>query len=148
MSVTVTRYRMDAILPAFASCLKSLPNLHTLELCHVHQEMTTKVRKAFEGVVLPSVRTVVLPTIAHHVLGSCPNIEDITCNVGDGSQILGTIASKCPKVERISGIWPSQAMFKRWSSLGPRRNPVAYRRSTRSRKEEPQHARDVLLHRT
>lgn len=113
MSVTVTRYRMDIILPAFASCLQSLPNLHTLELCHVHQEMTTKLKKAFEGVMIPSIRTVVLPTIAHHILRSCPNVEDITCTVGDGSQLLGTIASRCPRVERISGMRPSPGMLKR-----------------------------------
>ena len=114
MSVTVSRYRMDAILPAFVKCLQSLPNLHTLELCHVHQEMTTKLRLAFEKIKLPSIRTVVLPTIAHHILRSCPNVEDVTCNVGDGSQILGTIAGNCPKVERISGTSPSPAMLKRW----------------------------------
>ena len=113
MSVTVTRYRMDTILSAFANCLQSLPNLHTLELCHVHQEMTTKLKKALEGVTIPSIRTVVLPTVAHHILRSCPNVVDVTCNVGDGSQILGTIASKCPEVERISGTNPSSVMLKR-----------------------------------
>lgn len=113
MSVTISRYRMDTILPAFVDCVKSLPNLHTLELCHVHHWMTTKLRSAFEGTVVPSIRTVVLPTIAHHLLASCPNVEDVTCNVGDGSQILGTIASKCPKVTRISGTSPSQVMLKR-----------------------------------
>jgi hypothetical protein len=114
MSVTLSRYQADTIIPAFARCLQSLPNLHTLELCHVHQAMTTRIKTAFEGVALPSVRTVVLPTIAHHVLRSCPNVEDVTCNVGDGSQVHGTIASKCPKVERISGTVPSPAMLKRW----------------------------------
>ena len=114
MSVTVSRYRMDTILPAFANCLQSLPNLHTLELCHVHQDMTTKLKRAFEGVAIPSIRTIVLPTIAHHILRSCPNVEDVTCNVGNGSQILGTIASRCPKVERISGMIPSPAVLKRW----------------------------------
>ena len=113
MSVTVTRYRIDTILPAFANCLQSLPNLHTLELCHVHQEMATKLKKAFERVTIPSIRTAVLPATAHHILRSCPNVEDVTCNVGDGSQILGTIASKCPKVERISGTSPSPAVLKR-----------------------------------
>lgn len=113
MSVTITRYRMDAILPTFTNCLQSLPNLHTLELCHVHQEMTTKLKRAFEGATVPSIRTVVIPTIAHHLLGSCPNVEDVTCNSGDGSQILGTIMSKCPKVVRISGTWPSSTMLKR-----------------------------------
>ena len=112
MSVTITRYRMDAILPAFADCLQSLPNLHTLELCHVHRGMTTKVKEAFEGIAIPSIRTVVLPAIAHHILRSCPNVEDVTCNSGDGSQIFGTIASKCPKVERLSGMMPSPAMLK------------------------------------
>lgn len=116
MSVTVTRYRMDIILPAFAECLDSLPNLHTLELCHVHQTMTTKIKNAFEEVIMPSVRTVVLPTAAHHLLRSCPNVEDVTCTLGDGSQILGTIASKCPRVERISGTRPSLAMLQRRSS--------------------------------
>ena len=115
MSVTVSRYRMDTILPAFVNCLQSLPSLHALELCHVHQEMTTKLKLAFEGTKMPSIRTIVLPTIAHHILRSCPNVEDVTCNVGDGSQILGTIATSCPKVERISGMTPSPAMLKRWS---------------------------------
>ncbi|KAF9648465.1 hypothetical protein BDM02DRAFT_3239797 [Thelephora ganbajun] len=113
MSVTITRYRMDTILPAFADCLQSLPNLHTLELCHVHQEMTTKLKRAFEGVKILPIRTVVLPITAHHILRSCPNVEDVTCNVGGGSQILGAIAFKCPKVERISGMIPSPAMLKR-----------------------------------
>jgi len=126
MSVTITRYRMDIILPAFASCLRSLPNLHTLELCHVHQEMTTKLKKAFEGVMISSIRTVVLPTIAHHILRSCPNVEDVTCAVGDGSQIVGTIASKCPRVERISGTYPSPAMLKRLAKKNPNMREVSF----------------------
>lgn len=117
MSVTVTRYRMDTILPAFADCVQSLPNLHTLELCHVHQSMTMKLKRAFEGKTMPTIRTVVLPTVAHHILRSCPNVEDVTCNAEDGSQILGTIATRCPKVERISGMIPSPAVLKRL--LGP-----------------------------
>jgi len=120
MSVTVTRYRMDEILPAFANCLQSLPNLHTLELRHVNQEMTMKIKKAFEGVTIPSIRTVVLPTVAHNILRSCPNVEDVICIVGDSSQILGTIASKCPKVERISHTSSSSTALKRWSSPNPR----------------------------
>jgi hypothetical protein len=116
MSVTITRYRMDMILPAFANCLRSLPNIHTLELCHVNQEMTTRLKEAFDGVTMPSIRTIVMPAIAHHILRSCPNVEDVTCTVGDGSQILGTIASNCPRVERISGTRPSRTMLKRRSS--------------------------------
>ena len=115
MSVGITRYRMDAILPSFANCLQSLPNLQTLELSHVHQGMTTKVKKAFEGVAIPSIRTVVLPTVAHHILRSCPNVEDVTCTDEDGSRLLGTIASNCPKVERISGMVLSPVMLKSWS---------------------------------
>ena len=115
MSVGITRYRMDAIVPAFASCLQSLPNLHTLELCHIHEGMATKTKKVFKGVAIPSIRTVVLPTVAHHILRSCPNVEDVTCSYGDGSPILGAIASKCPKVKRISSAEPSPAMLKSWS---------------------------------
>ena len=117
MSVTVSRYQMDTILPTFVNCLQSLPNLHTLELCHVHQEMTTKLKQVFEGTNIPSIRTIVLPTSAHHILRSCPNVEDVTCNAGGGSEILGTIAASCPKVERVSGTSPSAAMIKRWSGF-------------------------------
>lgn len=147
MSVTVSRYRMDTILPAFVNCLQSLPNLHTLELCHVHHEMTTKLKLAFEGIKIPSIRTIVLPTIAHHILRSCPNVEDVTCNVGDGSQILGTITASCPKVERISGVIPSPAMIKRWSGFVTNFRLTDHR-STRASKEAPQLARALLYPRT
>ena len=40
------------------------------------------------------------------------NVEDVTCIDGDGSQLLGAIAFKCPKVERISGMALSPAMIK------------------------------------
>ena len=113
MSITITSHRTDTILPAFVNCLQSLPNLHTLELCHVDQKMEMVFKQAFDGVTIPSIRIVVLPTIAHYILRACPNVEDVTCNLGDGSQMVGIIASACPKVERASSINPSPAMFKR-----------------------------------
>ena len=112
MSVTLSRHRMNTVLPTFASCLQSLPNLHTLGVCHAHRDMTTKLEAAFKGVTIPSIRTIVIPTVAHNILRSCPNVEDVTCNDGDGSQILSSIASKCPKVKRISDMNPPLARLK------------------------------------
>lgn len=102
MTVSLTRYHVQKILPAFVNALEMLPNLHTLRICHAHSQMTAHLQSAFGGHVFPQITTVVLPSCAHNVLRCCPNVKDVT-NIGeDGTKLAGAICKECPRVERVA----------------------------------------------
>ena len=103
MTVTLTRYSTDTVLPAFAEGLSHLPNLHTLRICHARRQLTTVLKDEFEGKQYPQIRTVVLPTCAHYILRACPNVLDVTCNEDDGSQLLSAMRKVCTQVEVLEG---------------------------------------------
>ena len=107
---------MDTILPLFAKCLAALPNLHTIQICHVHSQLTTPLKNAFAGKTFPSVRTIILPPAAHEILRRCPGLEHITSNeheggrLVDGSKIVSAaLATKCTKLKTLRRVVPNQA---------------------------------------
>lgn len=117
MRVSLSRCSTATVLPAFVSCLRALPNLHTLSILFAHTKMTSSLKSAFEGRTFPSVRTVVVPNHAHNVLRSCPEARRVICNSGDGSTLVSAIAKECKKVEVIEGFQPDEKMMKRLSFL-------------------------------
>ncbi|KIM73045.1 hypothetical protein PILCRDRAFT_93223 [Piloderma croceum F 1598] len=122
VTVSLTRYKTSTILPAFASCLAVLPNLHTIQVVHANTQMTTAIKTAFEGHTLPSVRTVAVPSCAHEILRRCPGVEHVTCNkhVDDESRLIGALASaKCGNLKTLRGISPNKAQAKRIGGIAP-----------------------------
>jgi hypothetical protein len=114
VTVSLTRYQTGTILPAFAECLAALPNLHTIQVVHAHSQMTTPLKNAFKGKSFPSVRTVIIPSCAHEILRCCPAVEDLTCNEGDGSTLIGAlVAAKCNNLRTLRGIPMNSAKAKR-----------------------------------
>jgi hypothetical protein len=113
VSVVLTRYSTGTILPAFRRCLSALPNVHTIHVNHVHSQMTTALKTAFEGLQLPSVRTVILPTYAHELLRCCPDVRRVTCTSGDGSRLVTAIAKACKRVEVLEQFWTDAGLMKR-----------------------------------
>ena len=69
--------------PSFVKCLKSLPNLHTLEIGWVDDSDTAALKRALWGVKLPHIKTLTLAPTAHPVLEHCPDVEDIVCVARD-----------------------------------------------------------------
>jgi len=102
MTVSLSRYQFTKILPAFVNALDMLPNLHTLRICHTHSEMSTILKSNFEDHVFPQIKTIVLPSCAHNILRSCPNVKDVTNIEGDGTGLAGAICKACPRVERVA----------------------------------------------
>ena len=72
--VILTRYQSAVIPPKLGSLLSSLPNLHTLQVFHAHSEMTSAIRNGFEEVVLPTIRTLIIPGHCHEILKCCPQV--------------------------------------------------------------------------
>lgn len=105
MTVCLTRCNDKVVLPLFASCLAMLPNLHTLQIMHAHSQMMTPIKVAFENKRLPQIRTIILPDCAHHLLRSCPEVRDVSCNEDGGSRLLGAIQKACRNVEVVHGFY-------------------------------------------
>jgi hypothetical protein len=51
---------VDDVLPLFAQCLESFPNLDTLHILYCHADYEEKVTAAFEDIELPGVHTIIL----------------------------------------------------------------------------------------
>ncbi|KIJ30057.1 hypothetical protein M422DRAFT_267854 [Sphaerobolus stellatus SS14] len=111
--VVLTRCATNIALPAFAKCLASLPNLHTLDILHAHSQMTTHLKEGFKRGNFPAIKKIILPSCAHNVLRCCPEVTSVTCIEENGSKLIGAIASSCPKVEVLERFSPDINMAKR-----------------------------------
>lgn len=68
--------------------------------------MTTPLKKAFEKVSLSQIKTLILPSCAHNILRSCPNVTDLTCNAEDGKKLVTALTqASIRNVEVIQGIF-------------------------------------------
>ncbi|KAF8437489.1 hypothetical protein L210DRAFT_3545798 [Boletus edulis BED1] len=108
VSVMLTSYRYTEIIPEFAACLATLPNLSAIHVVHTEYKLMTAIRNAFRGIRLPSVRRISLPSLAHEIIRSCPNVEEVVCladNYEGGGRIIQSLAEcKCYHVRMVKGI--------------------------------------------
>ena len=93
--------------PPFVKCLKSLPNLHTLEIGWVDNSITAPLQGALKGAKLPQIKTLILPPAAHPLLQHCRDVEDVVCAVRDQTTslegFLGSLASnRDSKVKQLA----------------------------------------------
>ncbi|CAL1707387.1 unnamed protein product [Somion occarium] len=121
LSVSLTKYQTNSVLPEFAHCLKHLPHLHTLQIMHANSQITTPLKNAFQGNTYPQIRTIALPDCAHNILRSCPDVIEVICNEGDGGKLVTSIGAACKKVEVVQDIWPQDGIAKRpnWRDVSP-----------------------------
>ena len=92
----------------FVECLKSLPNLHTLEIGLVRElPHTILLKEALKGVKLPQIKTLILPPAAHPLLKHCPDVEGVDWVIGDtnmdSDEFLESLASiQDSKIKRLA----------------------------------------------
>ena len=95
---------MDAALPAFARCLRLMPNLRTIRVLDANPQMPNIIKKAFsDDILLPSVQTLIIPAVCHELLKRCPNVERVWCNQGVGNKLLTVIRDSCKRVVEVKG---------------------------------------------
>ena len=68
--------------------------------------MTTAIKNGFQGVVLPKIRTLIIPEYCHEILRCCPRVTKVWCNRGDGSQLVRVISDYCKEVQEMRGFFP------------------------------------------
>ena len=65
--------------------------------------MTTAIKNGFEGVVLPRIRTLIIPGNCHEILRCCPHVTKVWCNRDDGQKLMTVIAKHCREVQDLRG---------------------------------------------
>jgi hypothetical protein len=99
------------VLPSFIKCLKSLSNLHTLEIAWKGSDFTPALKNALKNslkrVELPQIKTLILDPAAYPLLKRCRNVENVACvavcSTGFSDKFLGSLASnKDSKVKRLA----------------------------------------------
>jgi hypothetical protein len=111
MGVSLSRYS-TSVLPAWVRSIEALPNLHTLQI-QMHHKMPSDLKRAFEGHVFPQVRTISLPSHAHHILRCCSEVRKVICNSRmDSSTLVSAIAMGCKKVEEVQGFRGPENVMK------------------------------------
>ena len=77
--------------------------------------MTTAIKDGFQNIVLPHVRTVIVPGYGHELLKCCPGVRSVYCIRDDGSKLVSVIAKNCKHVEEMRGFFIDEKMMKRMS---------------------------------
>ncbi|KDR72797.1 hypothetical protein GALMADRAFT_101124 [Galerina marginata CBS 339.88] len=126
MSVILSRYSTSTVLPAFIRAIEALPSLTTLQILSAHHKMTTSLKKAFEGHVFPQVKTVVVPSYAHNILRSCPEVKRVICINHDASKLVSAIAKECKKVEELEGFYGNESSMKRLAKATPNLRSIKF----------------------
>ena len=89
-------------------CLSFLRNLHSLEIgSSDYGPDTTLLEKALERIILPQMKTLIIPEPAHPLLKHCPNVEDVIWVITDkpitSDDFLESLTSNSnSKVERLT----------------------------------------------
>ena len=73
--------------------------------------MTTVIKEGFRGVVLPGIRTLIIPGHCHEILKCCPQVTSVWCNSGDGSKLATVILRFCREVQEMRGFYPKDENF-------------------------------------
>ncbi|KIL67013.1 hypothetical protein M378DRAFT_159969 [Amanita muscaria Koide BX008] len=106
---------VDAILKKLARALSLMPNVHTVQLiCHGTRTQgmpplieASRIQKAFEGYVYPSVRRVVVPHQARSIFACFPQAQHVHMNQHDFydfSDSVAGVARYCHTVESFGWI--------------------------------------------
>ena len=107
----------DGIFETFVGCLAALPNLHTLEVISMGNHYSEPLRKALEGIRLPQIMTLILPSMAHHLLRHCPNVDDLTCTpFRPNEEFVKSLIMGGQKLKRFAVLFPGNAIA--WTGEG------------------------------
>ncbi|KAH8105283.1 hypothetical protein BXZ70DRAFT_1075318 [Cristinia sonorae] len=121
-----SKSKPQVAMPALASILPALPNLHTIQVLHCNN--AGDVAAAVGGLQLPSVRVAVIPSECNSILKACPNVTHVRCAGGNGAAIV--TALKYTKVEVLDGMidWGSKNIMDRLVKNAPNLHTLEIRR--------------------
>lgn len=96
-----SKFERQETLAYLSPLLQSMTNLHTIQILHYKQSKGFSFSGAVQGLNLPNIRTLIIPTDCSELLKACPNATHVRCAGGDGYTIV-TKLKHC-KVETLDG---------------------------------------------
>lgn len=114
MTVDLACDGTDVIFEIFVRCLVVLPNLHTLEVISMGTHYSEPLRNALNGIKLPQIKTLILPSMAHCLLRHCPDVDDLTCTpFRPNENFVQSLIVGQQKLRRLAVLFPGNAIA--WS---------------------------------
>ena len=102
----------EGIPETFTGCLTVPPNFHALEVIYMSARYLRPLYKALNGIKHPQTRTRFLPSVAHHILRHCPNVDDLTCIPFQLDQeFVESLAVGQQKLRRFSALFPANPII-------------------------------------
>lgn len=118
MRFVLSTHDLGPCLELLREAMKACTNLKTVHVYFAQADSASMINEAFRGCVFGSVEKVVVPAQAHAILKCCPNVKEVVCTQGKGSQVVSALQTKCKKVEVLEGVSPDTAMMKRLVKAG------------------------------
>lgn len=111
MTVDLACDGTDAIFEIFVRCLTVLPNLHALEVISMGSHFSDPLRDALDGVELPQIKILILPSMAHCLLRHCPNVDDLTCTpFRPNEDFIRSLIAGRQKLRRFAVLFPGNVV--------------------------------------
>ncbi|KAJ3519995.1 hypothetical protein NMY22_g12947 [Coprinellus aureogranulatus] len=117
--LVISTHRLREALASLVKCLGACRQLKVINVHFAQAEIAMDVKLAFEGLIFPSVETMILPTQMHNLLRCCPNVKRVMCHQGDGSQIITAMRQACKSVEVLCGIRSDRSIVERLAKAAP-----------------------------
>ena len=76
-------------LPVFIKFLRSLPNLHTLEIGWADSRITAPLKNALKDAKFPWIKTLIFPPTAYPLLRHCRGVESVVYVIRDRKKLPG-----------------------------------------------------------
>lgn len=102
----MTQSSIDKAMSAFVKALQACVNLKTIVVFFAHVHTGKHFKKAFAGLRFPSVKTLILPKQAHHILKTCPNVKKLYGARRDGNDLVNCLFGIGDQLELLAGITP------------------------------------------
>lgn len=111
MTVDLACDGTDTIFDTFVKCVTVLPNLHTLEVISMGTHYSEPLCRALDGIKLPQIKTLILPSMAHCLLRHCPNVDDLTCTpFRPNENFIRSLIVGQQKLRRFAVLFPGNAI--------------------------------------
>ncbi|GLB36748.1 putative TATA-binding protein interacting (TIP20) [Lyophyllum shimeji] len=102
VNVVITDYSCAAVIEELARCLALFENLETIQILGTSDKQAPDAvhfQRAFENLIFPSIRTVVIPTYASEILKCCTGARSVSCS---WPKSLSAVKEWCPDVQKVT----------------------------------------------
>ncbi|TFK75068.1 hypothetical protein BDN72DRAFT_555996 [Pluteus cervinus] len=115
LSIFLPKYSATTMVPELARCLALMPNLKTLQLHHIYNDILDHaIQNAFSKYQYQNIQTLVVPCVrgSARILKACPNVCHLHfTSIQEPFYCLGDLPDTFPSVKKFTGIHPNYLIY-------------------------------------